>query len=132
MQLNANTCVQFDTGSLSAPHSSENPGKLTCDIRSSTTTARCPALPALTRDQGRNTTPRFSPGDGSALSDPGTACAVRSTCVDAGGTPFAPMGEGRDCLGGAAYSLVEEIYMLRDMQPALTKKEQRGFPTPSD
>jgi len=47
---------------------------------------------------------------------------VRSTSVDAGGTRFAPMGEGRDCLGGAADSLVEEIYMLRDMQPALTKK----------
>ncbi|MBN3794239.1 hypothetical protein [Burkholderia sp. Ac-20392] len=127
VQLNVNTCVGFDAGAFSASHPSDDAGKLACDIQSSAPTARCPALVVLTRDQGRNTTLRFSPGDGSALRDPSTACTVRSTGVDAGGTHFALMGEGRDCFGGTAYSLIEEIYVLRDGQPVLVKRNSADF-----
>ena len=72
-QLNAHTCGGFDAGGFSAPHPSDDAEKLTCDIRSSTSSARCPALAAPTRDQGRNTMRRFPPGDGSALRDPGSS-----------------------------------------------------------
>lgn len=89
MQLNASTCAGFDAGAFSAPHPSDDDGKLACDIQSPTSIARCPALVVLTRNQGRNTTRQFSPGNGSALRDPSTACTVRSTGIDAGGKHFA-------------------------------------------
>jgi len=127
VQLNASTCVGFDAGAFPAPHQSDDAGKLACDIQSSTSTARCPALVVLTRDQGRNTTRRFPPGDGTALGDPSTACTVRSTGIDASGKHFALMGEGRDCFGGTAYSLIEEIYALRDGQPVLVKRNSADF-----
>ncbi|AXF19306.1 hypothetical protein CUJ89_01450 [Burkholderia pyrrocinia] len=81
----------------------------------------------LTRDQGRNTTRRFPPAQHSALSDPSTACTVLSTGVDAGGTHFASMGEGRDCFGRTAYSLIEKIYVVRDGQPVLVKSNSADF-----
>lgn len=125
VQLNASTCTGFDAGAFSAPHPSDDDGKLACDIQSSTSTARCPALVVLTRNQRRNTAHRFPPGDGSALRDPSTACVVRSTGIDAGGKHFALMGEGRNCFGGTAYSLIEEIDALRDGQPVLVKRTAR-------
>jgi hypothetical protein len=127
VQLDASTCVGFDAGAFSAPHPAEDAGKLACDAQSSTSTTRCPAVLVLTRDQGRNTTRRFPPGDSSALRDPSTACAVRSTGVDSGGTHFALMGEGRDCFGGTAYSFIEEIYVLRDGQPVLVRRNNADF-----
>ncbi|WP_175045552.1 hypothetical protein [Burkholderia lata] len=127
MQLNTNACVGFDAGAFSAPHPSDDAGKLACDTQPSTLTARCPALVVLTRDPGRNTTRRFSPADGSALRDPSTACTVRSTGVDAGGTHFALMGEGRDCFRGTAHSLIEEIHVVRDAQPVLVKRNSADF-----
>ncbi|AOJ36678.1 hypothetical protein WJ23_01590 [Burkholderia lata] len=127
VQLNASTCVGFDAGAFSAPHPSDDAGKLACEIQPSTSTDRCPALVVLTRDQGRNTTRRFPPGDGSALRDPSTACTVRSTGIDASGKHFALMGEGGDCFGGTAYSLIEEIYALRDGQPVLVKRNSADF-----
>ena len=52
-------------------------------------------------------------------------CAL--TGIDADGTHFALMGEGRDCFGGTAYSLIEEIYVLRDGQPVLVKRNSADF-----
>lgn len=127
VQLGTNTCVGFDAGAFSAAHPLEDAGNLACDSQPSVSTGRCPALVVLTRDHGRNTTRRFPPGDGSALGDPSTACAVRSTGVNTGGTRFALMGEGRDCFGGTAYSLIEEIYVLRDGQPVLVKRNSADF-----
>lgn len=141
MQLNANTCAEFNAGACSAPHPSEDTGKPACDVQPSTSTARCPALLALSQGQGLNTTRRFPPGDSSALRTPhsalrdpsteyrvpSTACRVRSTRVDEGGTRFALMGEGLDCFGGTTYSLIEEIYVLRDGQPVLVKKNSADF-----
>ncbi|NIE60024.1 MULTISPECIES: hypothetical protein [unclassified Burkholderia] len=127
MQLNASTCVGFDAGAFSAPHPSDDAAKLACEIQPSTSTDRCLALVVLTRDQGRNTTRRFPPGDGSALRDPSTACTVRSTGIDASDKHFALIGEGRDCFGGTAYSLIEEIYVLRDGQPVLVKRSSADF-----
>ncbi|WP_175687950.1 hypothetical protein [Burkholderia anthina] len=80
----------------------------------------------LTRDQGKSTIRRFPPSEHSA-SDPSTICAVRSTGVDTDGTRFALMGGGRDCFGGTAYSLVEEIYVLRRDQPVLVKSNSEDF-----
>lgn len=127
VQLNVNLCVGFDAGAFAAPHTSEDAGKLTCDAAASTSGTRCPAMLVLTRDQGRNTTRRFPPVEGSALDDSSTACAVRSIRIDASGARFALIGEGRDCFGGTAYSLIEEIYVLRDGQPALVKKNSADF-----
>lgn len=127
VQPNTNTCVGFDVGAFSAPHPSDDAGKLACDTQSSTSTARCPALVVLTRDHGLNTTRRFSPADGSALRDPSTACTVRSTDVDASGTHFALMGEGRDCFRSTTYSLIEEIHVVRDAQPVLVKRNSADF-----
>ncbi|RXV72521.1 hypothetical protein D1006_09340 [Burkholderia stabilis] len=127
VQLNDGICVGFDAGAFATSHTYDEAGKLTCDDQSSTSATRCPAMLVLTRDHGRNTTRRFPPAEHSALSDPSTACTVRSTGVDAGGTHFALMGEGRDCFGGTAYSLIEEIYVLRDVQPVLVRKNSADF-----
>jgi hypothetical protein len=127
IQLNANTCVGFDAGVFAAPHPSEDAGELACDAAASKSDTRCPAMLVLTREPGRNTTRRFPPAKDSALSDPSTACAVRSTGIDASGARFALIGEGRDCFGGTAYSLIEEIYVLRDGQPVLVKKNSADF-----
>ncbi|WP_342703426.1 hypothetical protein OHZ10_01470 [Burkholderia arboris] len=127
VQLNANICVGFDAGAFAAPHPSEDAGKLACDAAASTSDMRCPAMLVLTRDQGRNTTRRFPPTNDSALSDSSTACAVRSIRIDASGARFALIGEGRDCFGGTAYSLIEEIYALRAGQPMLVKKNSADF-----
>ncbi len=127
VQLNADTCVGFDGGAYGAAHTAEEAGKLTCDARSSTSATRCPAILVLTRDQGKSTIRRFPPAGHSALSDPSTACAVRSTGVDTDDTRFALMGEGRDCFGGTAYSLIEEIYVLRQGQPVLVKSNSEDF-----
>jgi len=43
------------------------------------------------------------------------------TGVNADGTHFALMGEGRDRFGGTAHSLAEEIHVLRNGQPALVR-----------
>ncbi|AOR68083.1 hypothetical protein BBJ41_11360 [Burkholderia stabilis] len=67
---------------------------------------------AMTRGQSRGTTHRFPPAEHSALADLSAACTVRSIGVDAGGTSFALVGEGRDCFGSTVYSLIEEIYVL--------------------
>lgn len=40
VQLNINTCAEFDAGAFSAPHLSDDAGKLAFDIRSSVPTAR--------------------------------------------------------------------------------------------
>ncbi len=42
-------------------------------------------------------------------------------------TSFALIEEGRDCFGGTAYSLIEEIYELRDGQPIPTKRNSTDF-----
>ena len=127
VQLNADTCVGFDGGAYGSVHTAEDAGKLTCDARSSTSATRCPAILVLTRDQGKSTIRRFPPAEHSAPSDPSTACAVRSTGVDTDGTRFALMGEGRDCFGGTAYSLIEEIYALRRGRPVLVKSNSEDF-----
>lgn len=101
------------------------------DARSSTSATRCPAILVLTRDQGESTIRRFPRAEHSALSDPRTACTARSTGVDTDGTRFALMGEGRACFRGTAYSVIEEIYVLRRGQPVLAKKQQRGLLTES-
>ena len=88
-QLNASTRAGFDAGAFSARIH---------PTTTSTSTARCPALVVLTRNQGRNTTRRFPPGDGSALRDPSTACAVESTGIDAGGKHFALWVKGETAL----------------------------------
>ncbi|WP_322088083.1 hypothetical protein [Burkholderia sp. BCC1999] len=79
---------------------------------------------ALTRDQGRSAMRRFPPGKDSAPSDPNTECSVQSIGVN---TSFALIEEGRDCFGGTAYSLIEEIYELRDGQPIPTKRNSTDF-----
>lgn len=84
VQLNTDTCAGFGACAFSASHSSEDAGKQAHDLHTSTTAASCPAVLASTRDQGLNTTRRFTPGNDSALSDPNTACRARSTDVDAG------------------------------------------------
>ncbi|UXU88107.1 hypothetical protein [Burkholderia sp. S-53] len=127
MQLNDRICVGFDGGACAAPHAYDDAGKLKCDDRSSTSADRCPVMLVLTRDHGRNTTLPFPPAEHSALSDPGTACTVRSTGVDAGGTRFALMDEGRDCFGCTACSFTEEIYVLRNGQPVLVKRNSADF-----
>ena len=127
VQLNADTCVGFDGGAYGTAHTDEDAGKLTCDARSSTSATRCPAILVLTRDQGKSTIRRFPPAEHSALSDPSTACAIRSTGVDTDGTRFALLGEGRDCFGGTAYSFIEEIYLLRRGQPVLVKSNSEDF-----
>ncbi|EKS9800865.1 MULTISPECIES: hypothetical protein [Burkholderia] len=37
------------------------------------------------------------------------------------------MGNGRDCFGGTAYSLIEEIDAARDGQPVLVKRNSADF-----
>ncbi|WP_148283796.1 hypothetical protein [Burkholderia cepacia] len=86
-----------------------------------------PGAAALTREQGKSAIRRLAAVEHSALSDPGTACTVRSTGVNLDGAHFALMGEGRDCFGGTAYSLVEEIYVLRNGQPALVRNNSADF-----
>ncbi|WP_175721925.1 hypothetical protein [Burkholderia anthina] len=127
VQLGANTCVGFDGGAYGSAHTAEDAGKLTCDARSSTSETRCPAILVLTRNQGKSTIRRFPPAEHSALSDPSTACAARSTGVDTDGMRFALRGEGRDCFGGTAHSLIEEIYVLRRGQPVLVKSNSEDF-----
>ena len=127
VQLNANTRVGFDGGAYGSAHTAEDADELTCDAHSSTSATCCPAILVLTRDQGKSTIRRFPPFEHSALSDPSTACAVRSTDVDTDGTRFALMGGGRDRFGGTAYSLVEEIYLLRRGQPVLVKSDSEDF-----
>lgn len=127
VQLSTNSCVGFDAGAFFAPHPSDNAGKLACDIQSSAPTARCPALAVLTRDQGRNTTRRLPPVDGSALRDPSTASTARSTGVDVGGTHFAFNGRG------ARLPWRHDLFNHR-RNPGVARratrarqKEQRGF-----
>jgi hypothetical protein len=127
VQLSINACAGLDAGAFSAPHQSDNDeGKPACDIQSSASTARHPALVVPIQEQGRNMTCRFSPVDGSVLRDPSTACTVRSAGVDAGGTHVAFMGEGRDCFGRTTNSL-EEVCVARWAARA-RPKEQHGFP----
>ncbi|KHK49521.1 hypothetical protein PI86_15440 [Burkholderia sp. A9] len=85
VQLSADTCVGFDGGAYRAPHTDQDAKKLTCDASSSTSIARCPALLVLTREQGKGTIRRFAAVEHSALSDPSTACTVRSTGVNVDG-----------------------------------------------
>lgn len=126
VQLSINACAGLDAGAFSAPHQSDDDeGKPACYIQSSASTARHPALVVPIQEQGRNMPCRFSPVDGSALRDSSTACTVRSAGVDAGGTHFAFMGEGRDCFGRTAHSL-EEACVARWAARA-RPKEQRGF-----
>ncbi|MGC3026611.1 hypothetical protein ACPUER_15930 [Burkholderia sp. DN3021] len=126
-QLNSDVCGGFCAGAFAAPHTSEDAGKLTCDAQSSTSVTCCPAMLVPIRNQGRNAIHRFPPAEHFALGDRSTACTVRSTAVDAGGTHFTLPGEGRGCLGGIAYSLVEKIYVLRDSRPVLVKSNRVGF-----
>ncbi|MPV68132.1 hypothetical protein [Burkholderia sp. BE17] len=69
----------------------------------------------------------FLPTERSALSDPSTVCTVRSTAIDADDTYFALMDEGRYRFSGTAYSLINEIYVLRDGQPVLVKSNSADF-----
>lgn len=72
-----------------------------------------PGVDRAAREHRRNTTRRFSPVDGSALRDPITACTVRSAGVGTGDTHVPPMGEGLDCFGRTANSLIEEMCVAR-------------------
>lgn len=126
MQLNASTCARFDSGAFSAPHPSDDDGKLACDIQSSTSTARCPALVVLTRNQGRNRTRQFPPGNGSALWDPSTACTARSTSIDAGGKHFALWVRARLLWRHGPFTHRRNRCGARRAARA-RQKEQRGF-----
>ncbi|MGN7985630.1 hypothetical protein [Burkholderia sp. 22313] len=85
----------------------------------------------LTQDQAGQVR-RFTSSEHSALGDPSTACAVRSTGVNADGTQFALIGAGRNCFGGTAYALIEEIHALRNGQPRDRDEQQRELLTGSN
>ncbi|ABB07033.1 hypothetical protein Bcep18194_A3431 [Burkholderia lata] len=109
MQLNINTCAGFDAGAFSAPHPSDGTGKLAFDIRSSVPTARSrrwscsPEIKAGTRRAGFR--PSMAPH--SEIRVP-QARRDRPASTSAAHTSRS-MNEGRDCFGGTAYSLIEEI-----------------------
>ncbi|WP_241303861.1 hypothetical protein [Burkholderia stabilis] len=75
----------------------------------------CQTFPGDARNDSRPRPEHDAPvplAEHSALADPSTACTVRSIGVDAGGTSFALVGEGRDCFGSTVYSFIEEIYVF--------------------
>lgn len=88
-----------------------------------TSDIRCAAMLELTGNQDRGTVHQLPPAGDSPSGDPNTACTERAS----GGTHLTPMGEGRDRVCGAIYSLIEENYALQKGQEASTSG-RRGEP----
>lgn len=91
--------------------------------RARTSDIRCAAMLALAGNQDRGTVHQPPPAGDSPFGDPNTACTERAS----GGTHLTPMGEGRDRVCGAIYSLIEENYALQKGQEASTSG-RRGEP----
>ncbi|BBA40740.1 MULTISPECIES: hypothetical protein [Burkholderia] len=130
VQLSINACAGLDAGAFSAPHQSDDDeGKPACDIQSSASTARHPALVVPIQEQGRNMPCRFSPVDGSALRDSSTACTVRSASTPAAHTSRS-WAKGATAL--AARPIHAKKHVLRDGQLVLAQKSADFWCYPVD
>ena len=117
-QLNASTRAGFDAGAFSAPHPSDDHFDIDCSL---------PGVGRANPKSRQEHDPAVSAGRW--LRTPGSEYRMR------GGIDrhrrrrqaLRVMGEGRDCFGGTACSLIEEIYALRDGQPVLVKRNSADF-----